>query len=53
MCVHAFSAGAGAAAYALAWFGAGDSNTGFVDKVVFLSGPELADIKAGRLVLTV
>lgn len=51
MCAQGFSAGAGALAHAIAWYGAADQTktgtTGFLDKVELLSGPELADVKQG------
>jgi hypothetical protein len=47
MCAHGFSAGAGAAAYATAWYGAADQTTGYLDKLELLSGPELADVRQG------
>lgn len=45
---HLSSAGAAAIAYPLAWYGA-DRNTpgGYLDTVLFTSGPTLSDIKAG------
>jgi hypothetical protein len=50
MCVHGTSAGAAAAAYALAWYSAG-SGTGqyqnYLDKVAMLSGPTLSDVEQG------
>ena len=47
MCAQGFSAGAAALAYSMAWYGAADSTTGYLDKVELLSGPELADIEQG------
>jgi hypothetical protein len=47
MCAQGFSAGSGAIAYSMAWYGAADQNTGYLDKVELLSGPELADIERG------
>jgi hypothetical protein len=44
-CVQGFSAGGGAGAYAVSWYGAADAALGYLDKLLFISGPELADIK--------
>jgi hypothetical protein len=47
MCAQGFSAGGGALAYSLAWYGAGDATIGYLDRAEMLSGPELADLKQG------
>ncbi len=46
MCVQGDSAGAGAVAYALAWYGAGS----FLDGAELLSGPVFGDIEQGCVV---
>jgi hypothetical protein len=46
MCAQALSAGAGAAAYSLAWYGAGS----YLDNVEMLSGPVFGDIEQGCMV---
>ncbi|MGA2414344.1 MAG: hypothetical protein ABSF59_07840 [Candidatus Sulfotelmatobacter sp.] len=46
MCAQALSAGSGAAAYALAWYGAGS----YLDNVEMLSGPVFGDIEQGCVV---
>jgi hypothetical protein len=43
MCVHGQSASAGALALSLTFYGAGD----FIDKAVFVSGPEYSNLVAG------
>lgn len=43
MCAQGTSAGSGAVAYSLAWYGASD----YLDKVELLSGPVFGDIKQG------
>ena len=43
MCAQGISAGSGAIAYALAWYGASD----YLDKVELLSGPVFGDIEQG------
>jgi len=43
MCVHGTTAGASAAAYALAWYGAYQ----YIDKATMVSGPPMADIEEG------
>jgi hypothetical protein len=43
MCAQGVSAGSGALAYALAWYGASD----YLDKVELLSGPVFGDIEQG------
>src|SRR5579862_7255775 len=43
MCAQGASAGAGAVAYSLAWYGAGN----FLDKAELLSGPVFSDIEQG------
>jgi hypothetical protein len=47
VCAQGFSGGAGAIGYALAWYGAGDSTNGYLDKVELLSGPVFSDIEQG------
>src|SRR2546423_15724395 len=49
-CAQGSSAGSAAIAYALAWYGAGDStvqNGGYLDNVELLAGPPLSDIYEG------
>jgi hypothetical protein len=46
MCAQGDSAGSGAVAYALAWYGAGN----FLDNVELLSGPVFGDIEQGCVV---
>ena len=46
MCAQALSAGAGAAAYSLAWYG----SSGYLDNVELLSGPVFGDIEQGCVV---
>ena len=46
MCAQGDSAGSGAVAYSLAWYGAGD----FLDKVELLSGPVFGNIEQGCIV---
>jgi len=43
MCVHAQSASAGALALSMTFYGAGD----FIDKAVYVSGPEYSDLSQG------
>ncbi|HYA24072.1 MAG TPA: hypothetical protein VEF05_07915 [Terriglobales bacterium] len=43
MCAHGSSGGAGAVAYALAWYGAAS----YLDKVELLAGPAFSDIEQG------
>lgn len=47
MCAQGASAGSGEIAYALAWYKAGDSTVGFLDKVELISGPVFSDIESG------
>jgi hypothetical protein len=52
MCAHANSGGAGAVAYALAWYSAGVGGSptnggGYLDKVVLENGPVFSDIDLG------
>jgi hypothetical protein len=47
MCAQGASAGSGAVAYALAWYGEGAATGGFLDKVELLSGPVFSDIESG------
>ena len=51
MCAQGESAGGAAAAYALAWYNAGAATAsfgaGYLDKVLFKSGPTLSDIERG------
>jgi hypothetical protein len=46
MCLQALSAGAGAAAYSLAWYG----SSSYLDNVELLSGPVFGDIEQGCMV---
>jgi hypothetical protein len=46
MCAQGDSAGSGAVAYSLAWYGAGD----FLDKVELMSGPVFGDLEQGCIV---
>jgi hypothetical protein len=46
MCAQGDSAGSGAVAYSLAWYGAAD----FLDKAVLMSGPVFGDIEQGCIV---
>lgn len=43
MCAQGFSGGSGAVAYTMAWYG----GTGFLDKVVLISGPVFSNIELG------
>jgi hypothetical protein len=47
MCAQGSSAGSAAIAYAMAWYGAADSSTGFLDNVELLAGPPLSRIDLG------
>jgi hypothetical protein len=47
MCAQGASAGSAALAYSVAWYGAADATTGYLDKLELVSGPVFSDIAQG------